>query len=165
LLAEGKYMTSTEQTPPLTPTSTAPVEDLVRALYRLGLVQRELARHALTELGSQGFTALAVIHTEGPVRVSDVAARLGVDLSVASRQVAALVAAGHVTRTSDAGDARVRLLATTARGRTVLEDSHRRMVDTVAHALTGWQPGDVAALAERLDLLREDFGTAARTAT
>ena len=45
-----------------------PSEDLVIALYRLGLVQRSMARHALAELGSQGFTALAVVTREGPVR-------------------------------------------------------------------------------------------------
>ena len=57
------------------------VEDLVRSLYRLGMVQRELARHALAELGTQGFLALGVIRLDGPVRVSDVAQRLNVALA------------------------------------------------------------------------------------
>ena len=80
------------------PTSTDTVQQLVRQLYGLGLVQREIDRHALAQLGSQGFAALAIVGLHGPLRVSDVAARLHVDLSVASRQVAALDRAGHVTR-------------------------------------------------------------------
>src|SRR4051794_13180169 len=82
LLAESKYLMSAS-------------EDLVIALYRLGLVQRSIARHAAAELGSQGFTALAVISRRGPVRVSEVAEQLSVDVSVASRQIAALVLAGY----------------------------------------------------------------------
>src|SRR4051812_25024861 len=92
------------------------VEDLVKALYRLGLVQREIARHALAELGSQGFVALGAIHVAGPARVSDVARRLRVDLSVASRQVAALTAAGYVRRQPDPEDRRAQLVSLTEAG-------------------------------------------------
>ncbi len=66
------------------PTSSDTVQQLVRQLYGLGLVQREINRHALAELGSQGFAALAIVGLHGPLRVSDVAARLHVDLSVAA---------------------------------------------------------------------------------
>src|SRR3954447_11040522 len=104
----------------MTPSS---VEDLVKSLYRLGLVQREIARHALAELGSQGFVALGVIHLDGPIRVSDVARRLQVDLSVASRQCAALTAAGYVEREPDPDDRRAQRVTTTAAGQRVLEES------------------------------------------
>lgn len=137
------------------------VDELVRALYRLGRVQRELARHALAELGSQGFTALAVIHTDGPVRISDVAAALGVDTSVASRQIGALTRAGYVAREGDDDDRRVTRLTITDAGSEVLRSSHGRMVDAVAQALSAWSSDEVAALAGRLDLLREDFAAAA----
>ena len=112
-------------------------EDLVIALYRLGLVQRSIARHALAELGSQGFTALAVIHREGDARVSEVAEQLSVDLSVASRQVAALALAGYVDREPDPDDRRATRLRATELGRRVLADSHRRMVATATSALCG----------------------------
>ena len=54
--------------------STTSVEALVRELYSLGAARREIARHALDELGSQGFLALGIAYRHGPVRVSDVAA-------------------------------------------------------------------------------------------
>jgi DNA-binding MarR family transcriptional regulator len=140
-----------------------PVEDLVRSLYRLGLVQREIARHALAELGSQGFTALAVLHRRGPLRVSDVARLLSIDLSVASRQVAALAASGHVRREPDPEDRRSQRITITDGGTRVLGESHRRMVEAFEGALAGWPEDDVVALSAGLDRLRDDF--AARTAT
>jgi DNA-binding MarR family transcriptional regulator len=136
---------------------TDTVENLVRQLYGLGTIRREIGRHALAELGSQGFTALAIVHVEGPVRVSDVAHRLAVDLSVASRQVRALIDAGYVEREPDENDARATLLSTTEDGRRVLEESHRRMVHAFGRVLEDWSEEDVASLAAALDRLRNDF--------
>jgi DNA-binding MarR family transcriptional regulator len=138
-----------------------PSEDLIVALYRLGLVQRAMARHAAAELGSQGFVALSVVHRGAPVRVSDVAEQLAVDLSVASRQVAALVDAGYVTREPDPDDRRALRLRPTADGERALRDSHRRMVATAAAALREWSDDEVAELAFRLGRLRDDFAAAA----
>jgi DNA-binding MarR family transcriptional regulator len=132
------------------------VEDLVRSLYRLGMVQRELARHALAGLGTQGFVALGVIHVDGPVRVSDVAQRLNVALSVASRQVTALERAGYVERVTDPEDGRAHRVSATDAGRTVLEESHRRMVQAFSRALEGWSAKEITALSESLERLRED---------
>ena len=137
--------------------STHSVEALVRELYSLGAARREIARHALDELGSQGFLALGIAYRHGPIRVSDVAARLAVDLSVASRQVAALVAAGYVTRERDASDGRAQVVTITAAGERVLHDSHRRMVGAFADVLTDWSDADVDALTERLARLNEAF--------
>jgi DNA-binding MarR family transcriptional regulator len=136
--------------------NTNAVEHLVRSLYRLGMVQRELARHALAELGSQGFVALGVIRLHGPVRVSDVAQTLNVALSVASRQVAALERAGYVERTGDPDDGRAHRVSATKAGRKVLEESHRRMVHAFSRALEDWSPEESAALSGSLERLRED---------
>ena len=143
--------------PAADPPPISPADELVRSLYRLGLVQREIARHALAELGSQGFTALAIVHRHGPVRVSDIARRLSVDLSVASRQVAALVDAGHVHREPDDEDRRAHRISMTESGVSVLRESHRRMVEAFGDALASWSDDEVTALAEGLDRLREDF--------
>jgi DNA-binding MarR family transcriptional regulator len=140
-------------------------EDLVIALYRLGLVQRQMGRHALTELGTQGFTALAVVHRCGPVRVSEVAEQLSVDLSVASRQVAALALAGYVEREPDPDDRRATRLRITEAGTRVLGDSHRRMVATATAALAGWSEEELATLAAQLERLREDFAAVASIQT
>jgi len=137
--------------------TTNPVEDLVRQLYGLGAVQRELSRHALAELGGHGFRALAVVAVHGPQRVSAIAQHLGVDLSVASRQVAALTVAGYVHRTRDPEDRRAQIVELTERGRRVLRDSHGRMVEAFTRVLAPWSPGEIAALTSALERLREDF--------
>ena len=114
-----------------------PIEALVRQLYGLGMVQRDISRHAMSELGTQGFHALAVLQVHGPLRVSDVAHRLGVDLSVASRQIASLAAEGYVERREDVRDRRAQLVAVTRSGRRALRESHRRMVAAFARVLDG----------------------------
>ena len=142
-----------------------PIEALVRQLYGLGMVQRDIGRHAMAELGTQGFHALAVLQLYGPLRVSDVAQRLGVDLSVASRQIASLAAEGYVERREDSRDRRAQLVAVTRSGRKVLRESHRRMVAGFTRVLEGWSDEDVNALTGGLERLRDDFARLAAAHT
>jgi DNA-binding MarR family transcriptional regulator len=139
------------------PGQLPPIEALVRQLYGLGMVRRDIERHALAELGTQGFTALAVLQVHGPLRVSEVARHLGVDLSVASRQIASLAAEGFVERREDDRDRRAQLVAVTRAGRKVLRESHRRMVAAFTRVLETWSDEDVNALTGGLERLREDF--------
>jgi DNA-binding MarR family transcriptional regulator len=134
-----------------------PIEALVRQLYGLGMVQRHIGRHALAELGTQGFTALGVVQVHGPLRVSEVAQRLGVDLSVASRQIASLTAEGYVERREDERDRRAQLVAVTPAGLRTLRESHRRMVSAFARVLEGWDDEDLENLTRGLERLRDDF--------
>jgi DNA-binding MarR family transcriptional regulator len=133
------------------------VERLVVSLYRLGLVQRAIAREGLSELGGQGFSALALVQRLGPLRVSAIAERLHVDLSVASRQVAALVRAGFAARTADPDDRRAQRIAITPAGERVVRETQERMVAAFAAALPGWSDDELLALAAQLDRLRDDF--------
>ena len=142
----------------------ATVERLVRELYGLGAVRRELSRHALAELGTQGFNALAVIHVNGPMRVSDAAHKLSVDLSVASRQVNALLKAGYLEREADPNDRRAHLVRTSEAGRKALVESHRRMVHAFQQALEGWSNDDVAATSDSLARLSAVFAADAEEA-
>jgi DNA-binding MarR family transcriptional regulator len=133
------------------------VEQLVTSLYRLGVVQRAIAREGLAELGGQGFFALALVDRTGPQRVSAIAERLQVDLSVASRQVAALVRAGYAARTADPGDRRAQRIAITPAGERVVRETHERMVAAFAAALPSWSDDELRTLAAQLDRLRDDF--------
>jgi DNA-binding MarR family transcriptional regulator len=142
-----------------------PIEALVRQLYGLGMVQRDIGRHALAGLGTQGFHALAVLQVHGPLRVSDVAQRLGVDLSVASRQIASLAAEGYVERREDPQDRRAQLVGVTRTGRKVLRESHRRMVEGFTRVLESWSDEDVNALTSGLERLRDDFARLAAAHT
>lgn len=141
----------------MTATASATVEALVREIYSLGAARREIGRHALEELGSQGFLALGVVFQHGPVRISDIAQRLTIDLSVASRQVSALERAGYISRERDERDGRAQVIALTPAGRKALRRSHERMVGAFAAVLAGWSDDDIAALTKRLARLNEAF--------
>nr|WP_279591103.1 helix-turn-helix domain-containing protein [Modestobacter marinus] len=52
----------------------------------------------------------------GPARATDLVARLGMDMSTVSRQVASLVALGLVERVPHPGDGRVRPSSISAEG-------------------------------------------------
>jgi DNA-binding MarR family transcriptional regulator len=133
------------------------VEELVKELYGLGQVRREIARHALAELGTQGFNALATVYRNGPMRISDVAHWLAVDISVASRQLSALIDAGFVEREPSPDDRRSSLVKLTDAGHSVLRESHRRMVHAFGRVLEGWSREEVAALSDGLQRLSADF--------
>lgn len=138
------------------------IEDLVKLLYGLGAVRRNLLAHALPEIGGQGFIALAAVYRRAPARVSDIATALSVDLSVASRQVQVLVRAGYVERQPDPEDGRATLLSLTESGLAALRDSHQRMVAASSYALCDWETGEIEALTQGLARLRDSFEGAVR---
>lgn len=134
-----------------------PAGQLARQLYGLGAVRRELGKAAGRELVSHGFTALLLIRQRGACRVSDVATDLQVDLSVASRQIAALVAAGQLERRQDPVDGRAHLLHLTDEGLAALRRAHLQMVGVLDDALSDWDPAEVEALADGLGRLTAAF--------
>ncbi|MDO9353732.1 MAG: MarR family winged helix-turn-helix transcriptional regulator [Solirubrobacteraceae bacterium] len=136
------------------------VQHLIRQLYGFGAVRRALGKAAQHEIASQGFSALGAIYrTAGPCRVSDVASALQVDLSVASRQIASLVSAGHVERRPDPEDGRAHLLHLTDAGHGALSRAHDGMVDVLSDALADWSRTDVETLASGIERLVDAFNT------
>lgn len=135
------------------------IESLVREVYELAAVRRDMWRRAGFEQ-AQTIAALNAVRRLGPVRVSAVAADLHVDISVASRQLAALEELGHVQRTTDPADGRSRLLAVTDAGLEALGEAHHRMVDVFVSTVADWDDDDIAGLAAGLHRLREDYARA-----
>lgn len=133
-------------------------EELVRALYGLAGIRRDLRRRAGIEHVTVGLTALGAIHRIGPARVSDVAAELQVDLSVASRQVQALESEGLVGRVPDPSDRRSRLVAVSEAGDAKLARVHQRLAGALHEALVDWDPETLDALIDSLLRLRSDLG-------
>lgn len=144
-------MSQASITPPL-----APADQLIRQLYGLGHVRRELAK-ASTRASTPCFSALAALHRSGPTRVSELATALQVDLSVASRQVAHLVEVGHVDRLKDPDDGRAQLLRLTQAGTDALAAAHHEMVAVLTDALVDWDPAEVEALSAGLERLAHSF--------
>jgi DNA-binding MarR family transcriptional regulator len=100
-----------------------------------------------------GVVALAILADRGPLRLSELAAALQVDISTASRQVRKLEDADLVGRTPDEQDRRASLLHLTEHGR----DSQRRLRAhwhrRMASALTDLTPQEQATLADLVERL------------
>ena len=97
----------------------------------------------------------------GGTSIRDVAEYMGVEHSTASRSVAAVVAAGLLTKTSAADDQRRCALVLTDVGRTALGTVTGRRRELVAETIADWPDADVDMLVALLDRLTERFEHAA----
>lgn len=132
------------------------IEPLVRSVYELTALKRDIPRLAGFD-HPVGLVPLAAVHRCAPARVKDLAEHLHVDLSVASRQVAALEAAGYVRREPDPDDRRSQRVSTTEAGDAALQHAHDRIVGVFAAALEQWSPEEIDSLTAALHRLREDY--------
>ena len=130
---------------------------LLDELRELGALRRDLRRRAALGGVAGGIVALAALERLGPARVSQVADELQVDLSVASRQVAALHTAGYVTRVPDPQDGRSQKLKLTAAGKRALRKAQERSVEVLDRATRGWTDAEVDSLVSGLRRLRHDY--------
>lgn len=93
----------------------------------------------------------------GGASIREVAEFLAVEHSTASRSVAAVVAAGLVTKASAADDQRRCTLVLTDEGRQALESVADRRSELVAEMIADWPQNRVDTLVELLDSLTERF--------
>ena len=87
----------------------------------------------------------------GPVRLSDVATAMGVDISTASRPVAKLVERGWVERRADPADARAFLLRCTPAGRKVVDRLRAARHEWLRDVLATFDAGEREQFAELFD--------------
>jgi DNA-binding MarR family transcriptional regulator len=130
---------------------------LIEELRELGALRRDLQRRAALGGVAGGLVALSALDRLGPARVSQVADELQVDLSVASRQVAALHEAGYVKRIPDPHDGRSQNLKLTAGGKRALRRAQQRGMDVLDRATRRWTEAEVETLVAGLRRLREDY--------
>ena len=95
----------------------------------------------------------------GPVRLSDLAHELGVDVSTVSRQVQALEQKGLLDREPDPDDGRAMLLQLTRKGRAVRSKMQAAWQETIAGVLIDWKPDDINVFAERLERFAADLAS------
>lgn len=136
--------------------------DLVAASARSSRQRERLAKAAGLPVTGANLVALRLVDRFGPVAVTDVARRLGLDQSTASRQLRPLEEMGLISRTTDPSDRRLALLTTTPAGRDVLRRVREIQLNDFDVAMSDWPPEDRARLAELLDRFRAAL-VAART--
>jgi DNA-binding MarR family transcriptional regulator len=126
---------------------------LIRQLTRLvggaddGPPMTATQRIALVELGD-----------EGPVRLNDLARRMGTSTPTASRTVDTLEALGLVTRAPESSDRRALSIDVSVRGRDLLDERLRRAAQAFEPAAATLSPGErdafVALLRRMTEALR-----------
>ena len=90
------------------------------------------------EVDRSAVVILDTLHHEGPMRMSDLAQKIGLDRSTVSRQVASVVAAGLVGKAHDAGDARASMLSLSLRGQTVRQKVARSWQRIAMDLIADW---------------------------
>ena len=127
-------------------------------LRRSRAISARLARELHPDLDGAAYGLLALLEDAGPLRASDLVARLGLDKSTVSRQVASLVDLGLVDRAADPGDGRAQVLSPSAEGSARLSRIRAARRARWESDLAGWPADDVATLAlllERLNRIGE----------
>jgi DNA-binding MarR family transcriptional regulator len=131
--------------------------DLLIASVRSPRQRERVLRAAGVSLSGAGLNGLALVRRQGSITVSDLANRLEIDPSTASRQIQRLERLGLVTRSSDAADGRIARLTTTAKGRKLLDRVREVSLNDFDVVLRSWSETDRTRFAQLLDRFREEL--------
>ena len=144
---------------PAEPTRTG----FVRLEREIGLLLRRsraisgrLAGELHPDLDGAAYGLLALLEDAGPLRASDLVARLGLDKSTVSRQVANLVDLGLVDRAADPDDGRAQVLTPSPEGSARLariRDARRARWESDLGRLAGRRRRTLGELLRRLNRL------------
>jgi DNA-binding MarR family transcriptional regulator len=118
-------------------------------LRRRGRIHREMDR--------AGYLLLRTLEESGPLPVTQLADRVGLDASTVTRQVAALEGGGFAERCADPSDRRCCIVRPSDRGRRLMRDVQRRRRERFAELLSGWSDTDRADLARLLARLNRSI--------
>ncbi len=131
--------------------------ELEHLLFRLGRALRKITYpHCSKEASSidgAGFWQLALLHEHGPLRPSDLASILSLDISTVSRQLKQLESNGLVTRKVHQQDARAYLIIISESGERVLNEIIGLRQQTISEVVAKWPKSEVQTLMELVDKL------------
>lgn len=120
-------------------------------------IREHFQRAAGIPLDRASYTLLKRMKESGPLRLSDLADLLGVDLSTASRQVHHLRQAGLVERAPVEEDRRASLLTVTDVGAEMVTRILQARRAVIEQMLAGWSPEERSELARVLGHLADDI--------
>ena len=138
---------------PVTPTELDTAVQLRRVVGRLSRRLRPTAAGAAAGLTPTRAAILLSVVRDGPVRLSELAEGEGINPTMLSRAIGALVDGGYVERTCDPDDRRAAFATPTAAGRKLAERMRVERTDAVKLALAGLEPAQRAQLEDALPAL------------
>jgi DNA-binding MarR family transcriptional regulator len=122
-------------------------------LRRSRAISARLAGELHPDLDGAAYGLLSLLQDTGPLRASDLVARLGLDKSTVSRQLAHLVDLGLVDRAADPVDGRAQVLTPSSEGSTRLARIRDVRRARWERDMSDWPSSDVATLADLLHRL------------
>ena len=139
-----------------------PADPSVRVLEELSRVIRHLTRLSggpdeVPALTSTQRLALFELHEEGPMRLNDLAARMGLSAPTASRAVDALTEAGLAARLTDRDDRRALRIELTTAGRARIDERKAQVAEAFRPAAAGMPAGERDQLAVLLERLADEL--------
>jgi DNA-binding MarR family transcriptional regulator len=161
MVAACKYPSLKDVPMPISPETRDRLTASVAQLIRTGRhISSRAATQVYGDLPSFGWALLVPLQRDGDQRCSALAARAGVDVSVASRQLAVLERSGYVERRPDPYDGRASLLSLTPAGAEALAAVRVLRSDWALTALAGWDEEDAHRLSDLLERLVTDLDSA-----
>ena len=136
---------------------TAGMARLVRTVKQLG---HHVAADLYGDLPSFGWALLIPLEQRGEQRCSALANQVGVDVSVASRQVAALERAGYVQRRPDPVDGRASLIGLSPAGAAALARTRDVRGQWAVEALSDWTEEEAQQFSALLEKLADGLDAA-----
>jgi DNA-binding MarR family transcriptional regulator len=124
------------------------VTQVARAILRLEVPRSELGEGESVDRA--GYWLLVRLSREAPMRLSELADTVELDLSTVSRQMRDLVAIGLVVKVPDPDDGRASLLSMSERGWAVLEAVSEARRQALAEVISDWSDEERTALTRGL---------------
>lgn len=144
-------------------TIATPIAQIADSMMAIARMPNSLRLHerfqqaAGVKLDRPGFIALKRVAHDGPLRISDLSQRMGLDTSTISRKVHQLEFEGLIARAGDPADRRSAVLTITEDGRRVMQQLDGQGERMLAQTLSSWPEHDIEQLARLLSKLVHDI--------
>jgi len=142
------------------PSELSEIEHAFTTIVRWGNLPRVRERFVTAAgmaLDRPSYSVLFRLEEGGPARLSDLAQRLGLDLSTTSRQVHHLEVAGLVQRAVVEEDRRAALLSLTDEGKELVGRIRQAKRAVITEMLAGWTDDERKELARMLNRLADEI--------
>lgn len=139
------------------PDKDTAIEDLEQELSvlwrRARASSHRIAREVHPDMEPSAYGLMVLLHQQGPMRLTDLAAAVGVGKPSLSRQVAMLQALGLVEKHADPEDGRAQPINLTEVGAARLEGTATARKEHFRRTWTGWEAEELSTLVRLLHKL------------
>lgn len=146
-------------------TSVEDLEHQLSLLWRRARANSQrIARQVHPDTDASAYGLLVLLQRCGSMRLTDLAAEIGVGKPSVSRQVVMLERLGLVRRDADPDDGRAQAISLTEEGTRRLATAQQARKVHFRHVLAHWEQSEITELAHLLDKLNQSYQASAAAA-